>query len=68
MCLCALSTIFSLLQAAVASANPLLAEKAVRDPTLFATGYKRERFYLFTRSEPEYAQFILTFTLSNNLT
>ena len=63
----ALSTIFSLLQAAVASANPLLAEKAVRDPTLFATGYKRERFYLFTRSEPEYAQFIPTPTPLSNL-
>ncbi|KAI0789736.1 peptidyl-prolyl cis-trans isomerase [Abortiporus biennis] len=39
--------------AAAASANPLLAEKAVRDPTLVATGYKRQRFYMFTRSEPE---------------
>ncbi|KZT09132.1 peptidyl-prolyl cis-trans isomerase [Laetiporus sulphureus 93-53] len=39
--------------AAAASANPLLAEKAIRDPTLVCTGYKRQRFYLFTRSEPE---------------
>ncbi|THG98823.1 hypothetical protein EW026_g3435 [Hermanssonia centrifuga] len=39
--------------AAAASANPLLAEKAVRDPTLVCTGYKRPRFYMFTRSEPE---------------
>ncbi|KAH8104727.1 hypothetical protein BXZ70DRAFT_611890 [Cristinia sonorae] len=39
--------------AAAASANPLLAEKGIRDPTLVATGYKRQRFYLFTRSEPE---------------
>ncbi|EKM51860.1 uncharacterized protein PHACADRAFT_127818 [Phanerochaete carnosa HHB-10118-sp] len=39
--------------AAAASANPLLAEKAVRDPTLVASGYKRQRFYMFTRSEPE---------------
>ncbi|KAI0917240.1 hypothetical protein AcV5_007761 [Taiwanofungus camphoratus] len=39
--------------AAAASANPLLAEKAARDPTLICTGYKRQRFYLFTRSEPE---------------
>ncbi|KAK7677765.1 hypothetical protein QCA50_019317 [Cerrena zonata] len=39
--------------AAAASANPLLAEKGIRDPTLFATGYKRPRFYLFTKSEPE---------------
>ncbi|KAI5896714.1 uncharacterized protein SCHCODRAFT_02615627 [Schizophyllum commune H4-8] len=36
-----------------ASANPILAEKGQRDPTLFCTGYKRERFYMFTRSEPE---------------
>lgn len=41
-------------QAAAASANPLLAEKGVRDPTLVCTGYKRQRFYMFTRSEPEY--------------
>ncbi|KAI8994143.1 hypothetical protein BD414DRAFT_274653 [Trametes punicea] len=39
--------------AAAASANPLLAEKSVRDPTLVCTGYKRQRFYMFTRSEPE---------------
>lgn len=25
----------------------------MRDPTLVSTGYKRQRFYLFTRSEPE---------------
>lgn len=39
--------------AMAASANPLLAEKSVRDPTLFCTGYKRARFYMFSRSEPE---------------
>ncbi|KAI1793396.1 hypothetical protein LXA43DRAFT_241848 [Ganoderma leucocontextum] len=39
--------------AAAASANPLLAEKGVRDPTLVCTGYKRPRFYMFTRSQPE---------------
>ncbi|EJF63476.1 hypothetical protein DICSQDRAFT_83176 [Dichomitus squalens LYAD-421 SS1] len=39
--------------AAAASANPLLAEKGVRDPTLVCTAYKRQRFYMFTRSEPE---------------
>ncbi|KAG5636191.1 hypothetical protein H0H81_008897 [Sphagnurus paluster] len=39
--------------AMAASANPILANKAQRDPTLFCTGYKRGRFYLFTRSEPE---------------
>ncbi|KZV73739.1 peptidyl-prolyl cis-trans isomerase [Peniophora sp. CONT] len=40
--------------AMVASANPILAEKAGRDPTLFGTGYKRQRFYMFTRNEPEF--------------
>ncbi|KAJ3502887.1 hypothetical protein NLJ89_g8684 [Agrocybe chaxingu] len=35
-----------------ASANPILADKGQRDPTLVCTGYKRSRFYLFTRSEP----------------
>ncbi|KAF9241111.1 hypothetical protein BU15DRAFT_45146 [Melanogaster broomeanus] len=39
--------------AMAASANPILLNKASRDPTLFCTGYKRQRFYLFTRSEPE---------------
>ncbi|KAG2153096.1 uncharacterized protein EDB93DRAFT_1249010 [Suillus bovinus] len=39
--------------APVSSANPMLANKGIRDPTLFCTGYKRQRFYLFTRSEPE---------------
>jgi len=37
-----------------ASENPLLAERGVRDPHLFCTAYKRQRFYMFTRSEPEY--------------
>lgn len=46
-------TSFDASQAMVASANPLLADKTVRDPTLFCTGYKRQRFYMFTRSEPE---------------
>ncbi|KAF8903137.1 hypothetical protein CPB84DRAFT_1774958 [Gymnopilus junonius] len=36
-----------------ASANPILADKGQRDPTLVCTGYKRSRFYLFTRDEPE---------------
>jgi len=36
--------------AMAASANPILADKAVRDPTLFCTGLKRQRFYMFTRS------------------
>ncbi|KAG9315709.1 hypothetical protein JVU11DRAFT_3356 [Chiua virens] len=39
--------------AMAASANPILANKGTRDPTLFCTGYKRQRFYMFTRSEPE---------------
>ncbi|EIW81070.1 hypothetical protein CONPUDRAFT_165295 [Coniophora puteana RWD-64-598 SS2] len=38
--------------AMAASANPILANKGSRDPTLFCTGHKRQRFYLFTRSEP----------------
>ena len=41
-------------QAMVASANPILADREARDPTLFCTAYKRQRFYLFTRTEPEY--------------
>jgi peptidylprolyl isomerase domain and WD repeat-containing protein 1 len=40
--------------AMAASANPILADKAVRDPTLFCTGLKRQRFYMFTRSVLEY--------------
>ncbi|KAF5385705.1 hypothetical protein D9757_005503 [Collybiopsis confluens] len=39
--------------AMAASANPILAEKQSRDPSLFSTGFKRQRFYIFTRSEPE---------------
>ncbi|KAK7048388.1 peptidyl-prolyl cis-trans isomerase cyp15 [Favolaschia claudopus] len=39
--------------AMAASANPILATKGARDPTLFCTGYKKQRFYMFTRSEPE---------------
>jgi len=39
--------------AMAASANPILADKGQRDPTLVCTGYKKPRFYLFTRSEPE---------------
>ncbi|KAG8701653.1 hypothetical protein FRC09_005212 [Ceratobasidium sp. 395] len=39
--------------AMVASANPILANKEERDPTLFCTAYKRPRFYMFTRQEPE---------------
>ncbi|KAK2465315.1 hypothetical protein APHAL10511_002669 [Amanita phalloides] len=39
--------------AMAASANPILAEKSVRDPTLVCTGYKKARFYMFTHSEPD---------------
>ncbi|KIY62048.1 peptidyl-prolyl cis-trans isomerase [Cylindrobasidium torrendii FP15055 ss-10] len=40
--------------AMAASANPILAERAQRDPSLFSTAYKRGRFYIFTRSEPDH--------------
>jgi peptidylprolyl isomerase domain and WD repeat-containing protein 1 len=36
-----------------ASENPLLQQAAPKDPILFATAYKRSRFYLFSRDEPE---------------
>ncbi|KAG8808126.1 hypothetical protein FRC19_006106 [Serendipita sp. 401] len=36
-----------------ASSNPLLAEKTARDPILFCTAYKKNRFFMFTRAEPE---------------
>ncbi|GAA6034734.1 hypothetical protein JCM8097_001144 [Rhodosporidiobolus ruineniae] len=39
--------------AMVTSENPLLADKDERDPTLFCTAWKRPRFYMFTREEPE---------------
>jgi len=54
-------------QAMAASANPILAGKGQRDPTLFCTGFKRPRFYLFTRSEPEYVLSILDVSPSHNL-
>jgi len=34
-----------------ASANPLLSEAEERDPMLFATGYGKVRFYMFTNEE-----------------
>lgn len=38
----------------VASENPLVAQaRDVPDPTLFAMAYKRSRFYLFNRFEPD---------------
>jgi peptidylprolyl isomerase domain and WD repeat-containing protein 1 len=39
--------------AMAASQNPLLQDKSARDPTLFCTAYKKQRFYIFSRSEPE---------------
>ncbi|KAL7422291.1 Peptidyl-prolyl cis-trans isomerase cyp15 [Cryptotrichosporon argae] len=39
--------------AMAASANPLLQEKATRDPTLFATAYKKQRFYMFGSGKQE---------------
>ncbi|KAK4687727.1 peptidylprolyl isomerase domain and WD repeat-containing protein 1, partial [Tremellales sp. Uapishka_1] len=42
--------------AMAASANPLLNEKSQRDPTLFATAYKKQRFYLFGRGDQEDAK------------
>jgi peptidylprolyl isomerase domain and WD repeat-containing protein 1 len=37
--------------AMAASANPLLQDKANRDPHVFCTAYKKQRFYLFARGE-----------------
>ncbi|KAK0570214.1 Peptidyl-prolyl cis-trans isomerase cyp15 [Tilletia horrida] len=39
--------------ALAASDNPLAAGKEEIDPTLFCTAYKRARFYLFNREEPD---------------
>jgi len=39
--------------AMAASANPLLQEKAERDPHVFCTAYKKSRFYVFGRSDRE---------------
>ncbi|EJU03203.1 peptidyl-prolyl cis-trans isomerase [Dacryopinax primogenitus] len=39
--------------AMAASANPILEAKETRDPTLFCTAFKRGRFYMFGRLEPE---------------
>lgn len=36
-----------------ASDNPILAERATRDPIIFCTAYKRQRFYMFTQDQPE---------------
>jgi peptidylprolyl isomerase domain and WD repeat-containing protein 1 len=40
--------------ALAASDNPLLAAQTEEaDPTLFLTAFKRARFYMFTRQEPD---------------
>ncbi|RKP27729.1 hypothetical protein SYNPS1DRAFT_12240 [Syncephalis pseudoplumigaleata] len=39
--------------AMAASSNPLVKEKEKKDPTLICTAYKRNRFFLFTRRDPE---------------
>ncbi|KAG8861671.1 hypothetical protein FRB96_002628 [Tulasnella sp. 330] len=39
--------------AMAASSNPILQNRAERDPTLFCTAFKRPRFYMFTRHSPE---------------
>lgn len=43
-----------------ASANPLLQDKASRDPHLFATAYQKQRFYLFARSDKECVSFVIS--------
>lgn len=45
--------ILLILQAMATSDNPLLNDKDMRDPTLFCTAWKRPRFYMFTRTDPE---------------
>lgn len=39
--------------AMAASSNPLLQEKAARDPTLFATAFHKQRFFMFGRGKEE---------------
>ncbi|PKC13234.1 peptidyl-prolyl cis-trans isomerase cyp15, partial [Rhizophagus irregularis] len=36
-----------------ASDNPLMRESELMDPTLFCTAYKRNRFFMFTKREPD---------------
>lgn len=42
--------------AMAASSNPLLEEKAARDDTLFATAYRKQRFYMFGRGHEDDAR------------
>jgi len=39
--------------AMAASENPLLNQAVMKDPTLFCTAFKRSRFYLFSKLEPD---------------
>ncbi|KAJ3087037.1 Peptidyl-prolyl cis-trans isomerase cyp15 [Quaeritorhiza haematococci] len=39
--------------AMAASDNPVYKETEMTDPTIFATAYKRNRFYLFTKRDPD---------------
>ena len=39
--------------ALAASDNPTLRDSSVLDPTLFCTAYKKNRFYMFSRREPD---------------
>jgi peptidylprolyl isomerase domain and WD repeat-containing protein 1 len=57
---------FPFLQAMATSENPLLQDKDERDPTLFCTAWKRPRFYMFTREEPECVS-LLSFPFSSFL-
>jgi hypothetical protein len=43
-----------LAQAMISSSNPLLQDKDIRDPTLFCTAFRKSRFYIFSRSSPEW--------------
>ena len=43
-----------------ASENPTLKDTETTDPTIFCTGHKKNRFYLFTNRDPnEYDLFIV---------
>ncbi|ORX83909.1 peptidyl-prolyl cis-trans isomerase cyp15 [Basidiobolus meristosporus CBS 931.73] len=52
--------------AMAASDNPTVKESETLDPTLFCTAYKRNRFYLFTRRDPDkYTPFTIGLTRRN---
>lgn len=46
-------TLVVIKQAMAASENPLLNKSVLKDPTLFCTAFKRGRFYMFSKIEPE---------------